>query len=412
MSQAQNVIATFNIVSGGGGSCTPGTNCYCDKVKPGGIFADALLLFCEDFDAVTLRVNQGTGNGAPYYGPPPDSTGQPGNAGHNAYWTKVSIDTVQQIHAYRNQQGPCTFDQCDGPKMWTSDNRWNVNQFSPGLAIYEKNSDFTAEIGTLTVPTNAAGGGVGVFNGNGSLAWRIPPLYVGGFAGGRGFPTATEIGMTWAGAYPNNVDASNIYNQSWKGNEWRSVPHSGGGYDGLFSFGLQQACAGQRPLSGGIWAFGPNGNGGNYTTHPTATVGTAMNANGNNFCGSVNALNGPGDGIWFWADATLFQQSRDWPRGTWACIQAHVQITGGTLRHRIWFTPSAGPNVGTTLLVSDFTAPMTGLDAQQGWDAMFPNDYVNQNQFGATTNNLTFRYEDSWHARRGLPVSCAQIGFI
>jgi hypothetical protein len=57
--------------------CTPGVDCYCDKVRGGGL-NDPQLLFCEDFEAPTLYQNTGVGNGAPYYGPWYDATGHDG----------------------------------------------------------------------------------------------------------------------------------------------------------------------------------------------------------------------------------------------------------------------------------------------------------------------------------------------
>src|SRR2546427_12217191 len=46
--------------------CTPGTDCYCDRVKNvSSPIYDPSLLMCEDFEAPTLRLNQGLGNGAP-----------------------------------------------------------------------------------------------------------------------------------------------------------------------------------------------------------------------------------------------------------------------------------------------------------------------------------------------------------
>src|SRR5262245_12054173 len=69
--------------------CTPGTDCYCDKVrnKADPLF-DSALLFCEDFEAPTLYQNTGVGNGAPYFGPWYDASGQTGNRGNNSYWNK------------------------------------------------------------------------------------------------------------------------------------------------------------------------------------------------------------------------------------------------------------------------------------------------------------------------------------
>ena len=65
--------------------CTDGVDCYCDRVS-GGDLNDPGLIFCEDWEAVTLHDDVNFGGGPPLYGPWYDDTGYTGNWGNNSYW--------------------------------------------------------------------------------------------------------------------------------------------------------------------------------------------------------------------------------------------------------------------------------------------------------------------------------------
>ena len=391
-------------------SCTPGTDCYCDKVQ-GGSLNDTALLFCEDFEAPTLRLNQGVGNGAPYYGPWYDNTGDSNDRGHNSYWTQKYVGSVSGFQWATNQPSSptygsaCTFyANCNGHKVWDSEDRWDGNAYTPYMAIYDEASDFTAENGALTVPTNTANGGAaGVFDGNASLTYRIPSgsNMLGGIAGIAPFgSTVFEIGLTMAIAYPTNSLSSGIWGTTgvpaaWKHNEWNTVNAPNCGYDGLFVFYNQEGPRSGRPFAGFIGAFGSDCTGGNYSGSITDQT-----------AGSATAT---ADFI-TWNSPENYDQATDWPEGTWGCVRGHLLVSGGIVRHRVWFQ---GPNDSEERLLIDISATTTGLDLVGGYNGMSWNDYANTNQGGGYTPStaLTFRYEDNLHVREGIPVSCAQIGF-
>lgn len=387
-------------------TCTKGTDCYCDRVQ-GGDLNDTSLLFCEDFEAPTMRTNTGVGNGAPYYGPWYDATGQTGNRGNNSYWNKKYGNGVSSfLWASGEPSSPtvgsaCGFALCTGHIIWHPSDLWDGNSYGPLQAIYTQDSDFTAENGSLTVPTNTADGGNGVFDGNASLTWRIPTGATHGIAGQASFSSVTEIGMTMAIAYPTNSLSSGIWGTdvneaAWKHNEWKTVDAPNCGFDGMFAFYNQLGPRSGRPFAGFIGAFGSGCTGGNYSGSITSV--------------DAGAASSTSDAI-FWNTPEGYSQTTDWPEGTWGCVRGHAVISGGSIRHRVWFQ---GPNDSSERLLIDFTATTTGLDAAgNGWDAMLWNAYANTNQGGGytATTALTFRYEDNVHARNGLPVSCAQIGF-
>ena len=136
--------------AGLGTPCTPGTNCYCDKVK-GGALNDPLLLFCEDFEAPTLTTNTGLGNGAPYYGPWYDDTGLTNDRGRNSYWNQKYGNGVSSFLFSSGEPAnpalgrPCAFALCTGAKVWERNDLWSANAYDPQLAFFTQSSDFSFE---------------------------------------------------------------------------------------------------------------------------------------------------------------------------------------------------------------------------------------------------------------------------
>jgi hypothetical protein len=386
--------------------CTPGVDCYCDKVR-GGSLDDPQLLFCEDFEAPTLYQNTGVGNGAPYYGPWYDATGMMGNRGNNSYWNKKYGNGVNSF-LFRSGEpasptlgSPCTFSLCTGAKVWERSDLWSANAYGPQLAIFTQSSDFSFELSSLAAPSNKAGGGSGVFDGNANLAYRIAPGRTHGIAGEAQFASGTRnIGMTMAVAYPSNSLSSGIWGTSsipgaWKHNEWGTVYNTSGGFDGLFIFYNQVGPRSGIPFAGFLGAFRDQG----YTNCGSivATVGNAQ-------------CIGSGLGI-YWNSPANYSQPTDWPFGTWGCVRGYLENAGlANMRMRVWFQ---GPSMTSERLIIDFTANGTQLDNRNGYSNMKWNAYANTNQGGGytPTTALTFRYEDNVHVRAGTPVSCAQIGF-
>jgi hypothetical protein len=388
--------------------CTAGTDCYCDKVKnPGHPLYDASLLFCEDLEAPTLTKNQGVGGGAPYYGPWYDDSGMPGNRGNNSYWSRTYGNGSNSFLFEDGEPtsptfgSPCTYPVCTGTKVWDSSDRWSANNYGPQLAIYDAASDFTAELGTLAVPTNAAGGTSGIFDGSANLVHRIAPGRTHGISGAAYFPSGTRtIGLTMALAYAKNALAAGIIgptngsvNASWKHNEWMTTYNSSSGFDGLFVFYNQQARS-SFPFAGFLGSFQDQND--THCSGATTTVGSTSCIGGNL---GIN-----------WA-AGDYNQATDFPTGAWGCVRGFIENAGTTnQRMRIWFQ---GPPMASERLILDFTMNATLLDNKAGYQAMLWNAYANTNQDGyVPSTQLTFRYEDNVHARAGLPVSCAQIGFV
>lgn len=389
-------------------SCTKGTDCYCDKVQ-GGSLNDTALLFCEDFEAPTLRNDQGVGNGSPYYGPWYDATGQSGNRGVNSYWNRKYGNGVSGfLWASGEPSSPtvgaaCGFANCSGHVVWDSSDRWDGNAYGPYMAIYDAASDFTAENGALTQPSNAANGGSnGCFDGNACLSWRIPTGATHGIAGQASFTNVTEIGLTMAMAYPTNSLTSGIWGvsgnrASWKHNEWKTVNAPNCGFDGLFAFYNQEGPIEGIPFAGFIGAFGSGCTGGGYS-------GSIVSQN----AGAASLIGG-GNGV-YWNSPSGYSQPTDWPFGTWGCVRGHIVIGATNETLKVWFQ---GPNDSAERLLIDVTYTKAGLDNVGGYDGMKWNAYANTNQGGGytATTALTFRYEDNVHVRNGVPVSCAQIGF-
>ena len=399
-------------------SCTFGTDCYCDKVVPvGGAYYDSALLFCEDFEAPTLTSNTGAGvtsasargsGGTNAYGPWYDDTGYTNNRGHNSYWNKKYGDGVTGfLWASGTPASPvngpsCGFTHCTGMKVWHPTNLFEANSLTPRAAFMTQDSDFSAEVGTLTAPTNVAGGsGDGVFDGSANFAFRIPVGNVNGIAGGSNFTSGTtEIGLTMAVAYPTNSLTSGVWGTdgvaaAWKHNEWGTVNAPNCGFDGLFIFYNQRGPRSGIPFAGFIGAFQSGCTGGGYS-------GSIIDETAGNAEATADAV--------MWNTPTNYDQPTDWPFGTWGCVRGHLLIGSTTERMRVWFQ---GPYMTSERLLIDVTFTKAGLDNVGGYNHMKWNAYANTNQGGGyvPTSALTFRYEDNVHARAGEPVSCAQIGF-
>jgi hypothetical protein len=330
-----------------------------------------------------------------------------GNRGNNSYWNRKYGNGVSSF-LFRSGEpasptlgSPCTFSLCTGAKVWERSDLWSANAYGPQLAIFTQSSDFSFELSSLAAPSNKAGGGSGVFDGNANLAYRIAPGRTHGIAGEAQFASGTRnIGMTMAVAYPSNSLSSGIWGTSsipaaWKHNEWGTVYNTSGGFDGLFIFYNQVGPRSGIPFAGFLGAFRDQG----YTNCGSivATVGNAQ-------------CIGSGLGI-YWNSPGNYSQPTDWPFGTWGCVRGYLENAGlANMRMRIWFQ---GPSMTSERLIIDFTANGTQLDNRNGYSNMKWNAYANTNQGGGytPTTALTFRYEDNVHVRAGTPVSCAQIGF-
>ena len=291
---------------------------------------------------------------------------------------------------------------------WDATDRWQANSFAQ-IGIFQ-DSDFSAEIPTLTKPTGKSGGGSGVFQGNASLAQRVPVGNDAGITGYKNWNQVRTFGITMAMAFPNNLDASGVLNGMWKFNEWPSTPGGAAG-DGLFMFGHNGEVNTTFPFYQFIFADFSKTNAQRQAICQ-ASVSAATKIAGNLQCDNE------GDFMWR-ASSANYSRPVDWPFGTWACVEGYFQNLGTTNSSiQMWFTSPSG--------VRKKLIDISGLDlsissAANGYYGMSFNNYANTNGFGnitpgqydsgMPTTQTTFRYEDNIHIRAGTPVSCAQIGF-
>jgi hypothetical protein len=383
------------------GACTPGSSCYCDRVKSGDL-KDPSMLMCEDFEAPTLRSSTGVGAGAPYYGPWYDDTGWAGVRGYNSYWNRTYGNGVNSFLWHLGEPASpiygitCAYSLCRNA-AWDAADRWQANSFA-GIAIMT-DSDFSVEIPTVTAPGGKAGGGSGAFDGAASLASRVPAGRNMGIYGRKNFGGAQRtFGITTAMAFPNNLVASGIITAPWKFNEWVYDPAAAGG-DGIFLFHNKSSLIPAFPFEN--WMnFGA---GGGTQASCQAAVNAATKIAGTYTCTTV--------GLEYHADPGLYNQATDWPLGKWGCARGYFQNMGFTNSSiQIWFTGPAGIEK-KIIDIQNFDTSRFNPAKTGGYHALALNNYSNRNQAGTPTSQTTFRYEDNLHIRVGPPVSCAQIGF-
>jgi hypothetical protein len=379
-------------------SCTRGVDCYCDRVKNAAApIYDASLLICEDFEAPTLHDDTGFGGGPPNYGPWYDNTGQLAFRGNNSYWVRTYGDAIGNCKwqpgapATPTVGFTCTVGSgtC-GAGAWRADDRWQANSFS--CIDIVRNGEFGAEDANVLAPIN--GGVPGVFDGNQSFAHRIGAgaPHTSGVLGEKHFTTQfSSIGITMGLALPTNIVSTGVFNEPWKGNYltvpdgsqmWPFGTHTGGTISGGAPFG-----------HGLIYYITERESGCN------AKLAAANVRKGNVFCDSSELM--------YYPDPAVYSMSRDWPLGTWGCVQGHFQNLNSTnFSVKIWMN---------NLLVVDFDGfDDRGLKTKDGIGTYAFNGYSNANQGSGhiATTSVAYRYEDNIHVRAGAPVSCAQIGFL
>jgi hypothetical protein len=379
--------------------CTPGTDCYCDRVK-GGDLNDTSLLMCEDFEAPTLYQSTGVGNGAPYYGPWYDDTGFPGNRGNNSYWAQVYGNGASGVIWGDNQPSsprfgsPCNVGgDCTGMKVWDATNRWNANNLG-ACAAFLRAGEYTGET-ALVAPTGANGGGSGSFDGTVSMFHRVPARDTCGILGQKTWPMTRTFGVTMVVAYAPNVISTGPGDDFWKHNEWMFDINSAGG-DGLFLFG--------------------DGGGQNFPFYQfTFSDGVSQSTCNSRLSAATKAIGDfecDSNGNFLWRAASAqYRQSTHWPFGTWGCARAFYQNLGtSSSTIEMWFT---GPDGVERKIIDIRGMNLTGHTVGRGpgiqgyiWVA-----YANANQGANVTTQTSGRYEDNIHVRAGAPVSCTQIGF-
>lgn len=416
-------------VISGGSACTPGTDCYCDCVRhTQGAFKNAScqaknipgdassLLMCEDFEAPTLINDVNFGGGAPFYGPWYDATNYPNlaNRGNNSYWThNYANGSDGQIWPPGQPNPPTVGLRCgNGDPTWTSHcmtgawhrtNLWQANSFA-AIGVFQ-NADFNAEIGSISLPTGAAGGGSGAFDGVASLAQRVGPAgfpNTGGITGYRNWSQQRTVGITMAVAFPNNLLTSNITAENWKFNEWPTTPGGSAG-DGIFMFGEAGSGNTHFPFYQFVFADFSLSQATRLSNCNNAVNGAQKNV-GNFGCDGEGTLT-------YKASSAQYARSTNWPLGSWGCVRGYFQNWGlSNSAVTIWFT---GPSGTEIKVIEGSNINLTGLGARQGIFGYTFDNYANANGSAgsAQTTQTTFRYEDNIHIRMGVPVPCSQIGF-
>jgi len=387
-------------------ACTPGTDCYCDKVKASSNpIHDPNLLFCQDWEAPTLYTDTGVGGGAPYYGPWYDERGGSFTCfrGYNSYWNRnygPGVDDVMWLEG--TPAAPTKGCTCNtggagscNVGAWSPSDMWQANSFA-AIAIL-RNGDFNDEISSLgSGPSNTSDGGNGVFDGVQSFAHRMIRGRTQGITGEAAFAASTTFGITMAIAYAANVDTSGIVGAPWKPDEWRQVASSPYGPEGILMGHVSRSSINPFQQNAIYLGLMTEAQCNTAINNASKKVGTMQ-------CDSVTMR-------WF-ADSRVYSRDTDYPLGSWGCVRAFFQnLNTGSSTLKIWFTGPAG--VEKTLV------DISGLDMRntyigKGLQSIVWNAYANANSgLGETpTTETTFRYTDNIHITAGVPVSCAQIGF-
>lgn len=402
-----------------GQTCTDGVDCYCDCVRGanrGDGFAsaacatknvpvDSAVLMCEDFESRNLTENVGAGAGAPNFGPWYDVTGSPSGVGRgfNSYWTRTYGSVGSGCSWHRGEPAnpqygiTCGAANCFAQE-WSAGNPWGANQYA--CIDIMRNGEFDDELPTNPEPT-IPGGGSGVLDGRQSIAHRVPrgdgggaeSPTTGGFHGTKSFGrVVTNIGITQAMAFPTNIEASRVMSAPWKFNE-TSGNDSGTGYEGwpVGNSGVGWLAGGTRlfPFAGYVWT--------DNTPACEALDDESRALVGQKQCN--HSL-----GLHFGPNLADYDQPRDFPFGTWGCIQSHFyDMNTSNAKMKIWYNGK---------LIVDLDRLDGAKLLNPGYNAYHFNHYANYNQHpGAATTQVTYRYEDNVHLRQGAPVSCQQIGF-
>ncbi len=423
-----------------GQACTDGTDCYCDCAKTSGTIdaqcgvkygisaVDSTVIWCEDFEAITLYDGRGTGSGgftgpgsggtactvgnesancmnndsAPLWGPWYDNTSSTFR-GEDSYWQRTygqdsgcswpaSVTSPTLGVSCPSGQCGCQEYRLDG--AWSSTNKASIDITRAG--------EFDDEVSAL-------GAGVGVVDGNQVIGHRVPmgdianngpdAGYTGGLHGVKTFSQGlTSFSLTQLTAFPANVYTSGVLDSQWKANEW-SGPQSGSGKENDL---MGWSTVGGEVRAGDLQAFP-------YTAFMYSSSQSACNTAltaatkhvGHFYCSAVAFRYTPEA-----TGAGSYNQATDWPYGTWACTQ--MQQTGrgtSSMELKIWH------NEKLLVWISGFDAA-SALVAQSITGMHF-NSYANANQTVGQqgTTAVTYRYEDNFVVRSGAPASCASVGF-
>ena len=375
-----------------GGPCTDGVDCYCDKVtNPSNPSYDPSVILCEDFEAPQLwdqqNASQYVGRGAPNYGPWYDGVNYRGD---NSYWTRKLGQSVSSCAYSSSDPAPtsgmrCNYQTCGTAGSDGAGNAYSIRPSAECIVIYQN-----GESG-LQGGYSANGD---VFDGTAYLGMKNKPGTDAGFLFVKGLsPAVTEVGITEAIALSPGFRTSGVLSQALKRDEW-------GGPNGFGQFwyiGGQSNVPNYRdrfPFAAFLWTKGGSSCFNNLGK-VRALVGEVM-CNGDQTYGTNNAL--------IYSPGPSWSAAQSMPDGRWHCVQAHIRGLGTT---NVRVTVSLN---GTKVIDLD------GIDGpamlhDQSWTEWGFDTY--SNQYASTTSGQPVtHYRDNFHARRGPPVSCSQIGHV
>lgn len=388
-------------IAGGGGSgasCTDGVDCYCDTPA---YTADPLRLVCQDFESPSLYT---TTSPNPWYKAP---SGNSGYRGGDSYWTNTYGSPGANWFTNGEPVGPyfgqaCAFGVC-GLKEFCSSAQgagqadcWGPGANSQAAVDIQRAGDHDEEL-----PLTLAGGrgsAPEVGAGNTHFAHRISPGGPVGILGSASLGgLRSQVGITFMTAYSSNFAERSTkddpFDAQMKHEEWGTNADFGAiehWYMGRLNVGdderipfrsyqlMTSTSACNSALSGA-------------TVHVGATPS----------CQGIALYYSPPT-----SGTQPYVQSRDFPWGTWGCVRAWRNVSGGFMETKIWF------NEVLIFHISNFAASALRTPAYElfAW-----NSYANINEDGDGTANDTdepfYRYLDNVHVRAGDPVSCATIGY-
>lgn len=384
----------------GGGGCTDGVDCYCDKIRnTTNPFYDSRVLLCEDWEAPNLYLDSPLGTGSWW----DHGTFRRGT---NSKWRTTYATSIAECN-YQNGQPlnpkrgiPCNnLNGTCGSGEYASfaqgggiADLWDANSFA--CIDIQRAGDVSAETPGLTLDRDP-------FDGMAHFAYRVTTNKAAGIVGDGNFShPVTELGLTMAVAYPSNLAQAvgattrNINGDLvWDGdfitevNPWKHEEY------------------GTR----GIHLFMGNTGRGIGCPFCQAIPQKAGPAGCQSILNNINVLAGSAscNDTQLELGADSFKRSRDWPLGTWGCTQGYISglgSTNGTLQ--VWFNER--------LLIHLTNVNWRDLLIDQSLSSMSWNTYYNGNGGGSSNvraQSTLYRYNDNVHYREGLPVSCAQIGF-
>lgn len=417
--------------------CIDGLNCYCDCIQNDwlagavntandisvgltvyanadcqgrGTPLDPNVIACLDFEQQTLHddlvVDQEYFNdqGQPIGRPVWSDNGFANWRGYGGAWSTMLNDvTVSGGCAWNDQQPTGTVlrgNRCDvggrcsaavqslDPVIQAA---WQTDQKLSGGSCFAigQSDEIANEITDIQPLTNGRRVDSSVFDGNQMLVHRLAAGVTNAFAGDVAINGAVEVGISWAMAYPSNLDRSGVLNRPWKPNEFRG--ESGGSRANNLFTGCGSGC----PTDGFATTIFPMVN---YIWYAGGCSGKLLGTNvGGCNCGTSALICRPAFADYDW--------DRDWGLSEWGCIRGHIDgLDTTSSRWRMWFNDT---------LILDVTINPVGSDQQNGIFQMKFNSYANANQDppGEETTETTFRYEDNIHITNGQPYTCSQVGF-